>query len=327
VLAYDVAAQSPSWTFPAEASGSLQFFAAPNVADGRVVFGDYGQPGGFFSPRVTVSIYARENSNSGIPPEAWTNSEVATDKIIAPALQAGDQVFVGTSDNHILALDAASGTVQWDIATEHSIWGQPTFRDGVIYVSSMDHSVRALDAATGEEIWRRQLEGSLPTQPVLDTDLLYVSSFDGHVHALDIESGEIQWSAPATDWVWGAPAVTDEAVYFGDIQGNLYAIDATTGAPIWEKQTNAPIQTSPVVVNDTIYIASQGPADSTTGWLTAYDLDGNQLWQQTTSSPLFTTPVVVEDSIIVALQSADALLIGFDLESGTEQWRYMPPAS
>lgn len=327
VLAYDVASQSRSWTFPAEASGSLQFYAAPNVENGRVVLSDYGQPGGFFSPNVTVSIYAREDADSGVPRELWTNSDVASDKIVAPALQAGDQVFVGTSDNHILALDAVSGSVLWDVPTSHSIWGQPTFRDGILYVTSMDHAVRALDAVTGDEIWRTQLEGSLPSKPVLDTDLLYVSGFDREVHALDIETGEEVWAAAATDWVWGAPAVADGAVYFGDIQGNLYAVDATTGEPIWEKQTNAPIQTSPVMVNDIIYIASQGPAESTTGWLTAYDTDGNQLWQQTTSSPLYTTPVVVEDTIVVALQSADALLIGFDLEEGIEQWRYAPPAS
>jgi outer membrane protein assembly factor BamB len=328
VLAYDVASQSPSWAFPAESSGSLQFYAAPDVDDGRVILGDYGQPGGFFSPRVTVSIYAREDTESGLPPELWTNSEVASDKIVAPALQANGLVFVGTSDNHILALDAASGTVQWDVATNHSVWGQPAFRDGVLYVNSMDHTVRALDAASGEEIWHTPLNGSLPSQPVLDGDLLYVSSFDGHVHALDIETGEEVWAAAASDWVWGAPAVADGAVYFGDIQGNLYAVNAESGELIWEKQTNAPIQTSPVVVDDMLYVASPSADGTTSGWLTAYHAaDGDQLWQQTTSGPLYTTPVVVGDSLVVALPNTEAYLIGFDLESGTEQWRYTPPAS
>jgi outer membrane protein assembly factor BamB len=97
---------------------------------------------------------------------------------------------------------------------------------------------------------------------------------------------------------------------------------------IWEKETGTPIQTSPVVVGETLYVASPGPAGSAAGLLTAYQTaDGSQVWQKTTPGPLYTTPVVVEDSIVVALQSAEALLIGFDVESGTEQWSYTPPAS
>lgn len=326
VIAYDVAERAQSWSFPAE-PGALQFYAAPYVEGDNIILSDYGQPGGFFSPGVTVSIYAREDTSGGVPREIWTNSDVASDKIVAPALQAGDQVFVGTSDNHIMALNAVSGEVQWDVETSHSIWGQPTYRDGILYVTSMDYAVRALDAETGEEVWTAMLGGSLPSQPVLDTDLLYVAGFDRAVHALDLESGEEQWKAEATDWVWGAPAIADGVIYFGDIQGNLYAVDAETGAAIWEKQIGAPIQTSPVAAEGRLYVASPGPEDSSTGWLTAFDTDGNQLWQQTTPSPLYTTPVVVGDTIVVALPSAEVLLIGYNLESGAEQWRHTPPAS
>ncbi len=74
----------------------LQFYAAPSIEGDRVVFGDYGAAGGFFSPSVTVSIYAVENTDSGgTPPELWVDGEKADDKIVAPPLQVGDALYIG----------------------------------------------------------------------------------------------------------------------------------------------------------------------------------------------------------------------------------------
>jgi outer membrane protein assembly factor BamB len=111
-----------------------------------------------------------------------------------------------------------------------------------------------------------------------------------------------------------------------DVQGNVYAVDSETGAELWTQSIGLTVDTSPVVVDDRIYIASQGAEGSEQGMLTALDIaDGGQLWQQSTPAPLHTTPVVVEDTIVVALQSESVLLIGFDLETGSQQWQYQPP--
>jgi len=327
VLAFDPETRSHNWVFPSD-SGAVQFYSAPSAEENRVVFGDYGRQGGFFSPRITTSVYALENVPSGVPTELWINSEAITDKVVAPPLQVGEQVYVGTADNHMLSLNVADGSLNWDFETGHAIWGQPAYRDGILYVASMDRSVYALDAATGQEIWQTELGGALPSGPVLGDDLLFVSSFDGHVHALDIGSGDVAWSAPAADWVWGAPALANGTVFFSDIRGNLHAADAETGQDLWAKATSTRVQSTPVVVGDTIYIASQTTDDPPAGALTAYSTaDGNQLWSQRTATPLSTTPVVVGDAIVVGTQDTAALLIGFDLATGQELWRYALPES
>ena len=133
VLAYDPATQTQNWIFPAEA-GAVQFYSVPAVNGDQVVFGDYGRAGGFFSPRVTISIYALENVDSGAPRELWINSEAATDKIVAPPLFADGTLYVGTADNNILALNPEDGSLLWQYETDHAIWGQPAFADGVLYV-------------------------------------------------------------------------------------------------------------------------------------------------------------------------------------------------
>lgn len=329
VVAYDAATRAVDWVFPEQSRGTLQFYAAPSVQESQVVFGDYGAPGGFFSPKVTVSVYAVEDTTSGgTPATTWSNSADAQDKIVAPPLQVGDRVFIGTADNWVLALNNSSGEVLWRYETGHSIWGQPAYVDGKLLVASMDRSLYAFDADDGTILWRVELTGALPSSPVLNDTLVYIGSFDSQVHALDVDTGEEVWAAPAANWVWGAPAYADGAVYFADLDGNVYAVDAATGAPLWQKQTLGAVQTSPLVVGDMLYVASEGQAgDQPAGALTAFSTaDGSEQWQKLTPAPLFTAPVAVEDLVVVALQSEEASLIAFNQATGEQTWSVAPYA-
>lgn len=328
VIAYDVAEQKQDWFFPQEANRALRFFAAPSVEDGRVIFGDFGASGGMLSPGVVVTLYALDNAGQGLPDTLWAENDIVSDRVVASPLQVGNRVFVGTANNYLLALNATSGEKQWEFETGHSIWGQPAFKDGVLFVASMDKTIYALEAETGQKLWRAELGGALASSPVVNTDLVYVASFDGRLHALDMATGAERWSATAQDWVWDSPAFANGVVYYADVKGNVYAVDGETGSQIWTQQIGQAIQTSPIVVDDKVYIAAQGDitVEEPQGTLTALDAaTGEELWQKTAPASLYTTPVVVGDSIIVALQSESALLIAFDLETGSQQWVFAPP--
>ncbi|MDX1415343.1 MAG: PQQ-binding-like beta-propeller repeat protein [Candidatus Promineifilaceae bacterium] len=328
VSAYFADTQELAWTYPAEPNATLLFFAAPSLEGDRVVFGDYGAAGGFFSPSVTVSLYAVENTDSGgVPPEIWVDGEKADDKIVAPPLQVGDDLFVGTADNFVLALDAASGASKWSFETGHSIWGRPAYQDGVLFVSSMDRSVYALDAETGEEKWKTSFVGAIASGPVLNEDLVYVSDFDSQIHALDVQTGVEQWSAPAENWVWASPTYADGVVYYVDISGNVFAVNAQSGEALWQMVTPGSAQTSPVVADSIVYVASEGESSEVPiGALRAFAVeDGKELWTVPTPAPLFTTPVIVDDAVVVAMQSEEAILIAFDRQTGGRLWSIAPP--
>lgn len=324
VLAYDVESQRTLWTFPTETRAGLFFYAAPSVQDERVIFGDYGVAGGMFSPTIRVSVYAVDGDGNPIWPE---NNMDATASIVAPPLQVGNQVFVGSSDNKLLALDATTGQQEWVFETGHSIWGQPTYKDGTLYVASLDKTAYALNAADGSLKWQANLSGALPSQMVTDSDLVYVSSFDRQVHALEVDTGTERWSAPAEDWVWGAPTLAGDTLFYGDIKGNLYAVSATSGEAIWQKTAVGAIQTNVLVVDNVVYVASGGNSETGLGSLAAFAADsGEQLWQKETSGPLYTAPVIVNDMLVVAVTGTTApdLLIGFDFD-GNQLWTVPHP--
>lgn len=341
VVAVDIAEEEETWSFPSEPNRNVQFYAAPSVLDGRIVFGDYGASGGLLSPGVTVQIYAYgldegvegsglgcEDANDPTPGCLWiqgpSRHQYINDRIVAPPLQVGDRVFVGTADNFVLAFDANSGQSVWPEPFEagHSIWGQPIHDDGVLYVGSLDRNVYALDAANGDVKWQSGVEGSVSDRAGKDTELVYVGSFDKQVHALDKETGATRWTAPAEAAVWAAPTMAEGNVYFVDLDGNVFAVGAQTGELEWTQPLGDYSVAAPVVNDGIVYIATAGNPDNSQedrrGQLFAFSADsGEELWNEPLllSAPAYTTPAVIDQDVVVAVTGGLGLLEIVDVET------------
>ncbi len=67
---------------------------------------------------------------------------------------AGGQVFVGSLDGNVYAMDAGTGRVNWKYPTGDKVRATPAVEDGVVYVGSWDMNFYALDAGTGELRWK-----------------------------------------------------------------------------------------------------------------------------------------------------------------------------
>lgn len=332
VLAIDIAERQMLWSFPDEARAGLSFYAPPSLNDDSVVLGDFGVSGGFFSPGTTVTIYAlQQSAEAATPAVAWSRDDLATDRIVAGALQAEGLVFVGTSDNQLLALDAQSGDLKWEFETGHSIWAEPVLGDGVVYVASLDNFVYALDLESGEPRWETELGGSIASQPALEDGVLYVSSFDRAVHALDASSGEQLWQADADDWVWGGPALNGGAVYFADLDGHVYAADRDSGDILWQEQVAGVSQSAPLYSDGKLFVVAgdvQGEDEARVGRLVAFDAEsGDKLWEMGTPAPVFSRPVQVDGSVVVAsMEGAVLHLQVFNMETGALEWSFSPPS-
>jgi outer membrane protein assembly factor BamB len=332
VMAYDTVAQNVEWTFPAgEERSTLQYYAAPSVLDGRVIFGDYGQATSLINQRQIVSVYGVSDPPGA--PSDWTNSTEAQDKIIAPILQDGDRVFVATGDSQLFALDATNGQSLWDLPFEadNPIWGPMAYADGHVYVASMDGNIYAVEAESGlrDGVW--QTGSSFPGGLTLAGDMIYAGGLDNNLHAFDRNSPGTEeiWLFAAGTGIWGAPLVVDGQVLFGDMNGNVYAVDAESGKQLWQTAAAGPIVTSPAISEGIIYVASEGDPESRDPqwYLTAFNVeDGTQVWQQSPAAGIYTTPIIMGDSVVCVLFGSKTaeLLIAYDKTSGTQQWAYTP---
>lgn len=343
VAAYDTIEQQEAWNYKSE-KAQLNLFAPPSVVDGRVVLGDYGAAGSFFSPQIIVSVYGQEESGSSSPQVSWTNPEIAKDKIVAGPLQVGDVAYVASADFNLYALNANTGEKIWAFPTNAAIWGQPTYHDGVIFLTSLDQNVYALDAESGDVIWQEELGGAISAQAIVNADenLLYVGAYDNAMHALDIETGTEKWQVETTNWIWNAPALADGMLFFADSGSQVFAVDAVTGEEIWTSSINemrevenvvlqtperfeGAIQASPVYLDGILYIASEGNRNTKEGLLVALDAEtGEEIWQRTTKQPLYATPVIADDVIIVAMNREEITMTAYSLDSGDQKWSYLP---
>lgn len=157
-----------------------------------------------------------------------------------------DQVYLGTVDAHLIALDAATGRVRWDVTVAdyreaYAITVAPLALNGkvIVGIAGGEFGIRgfldAYDAVSGERLWRFWTVPG-PGEPGNDT-----------------WSGDSWKSGAAATWITGAYDPELNLVYWGtgnpgpDFAGenrkgdnlfsdSLIALDADTGALRWHFQ-------------------------------------------------------------------------------------------
>jgi eukaryotic-like serine/threonine-protein kinase len=201
----------------------------------------------------------------------------------SPAVSGGT-VYIGSGDQNVYALDAATGERRWTFATGDVVHASPAIADGVVYVGSWDRNLYALEASSGRERWRYTTGNDTVTynqigiasSAAISDGVVFVGGRDGHFHAVDARTGELRWKHDnRMGWTIASPAVRNGVVYFPTSDGTRFkALDAKTGTVRFDLQNKAVSFSSPAIAGD---VAFYGTSD---GYLNAVSLtDGTLLAQ------------------------------------------------
>ncbi len=88
------------------------------------------------------------------------------------AVGAGDGLaYVGAATEELVALDAATGTIEWRGSLANTVFARPLVTDDRVYVGGADYSLRAFDTS-GEQLWRDTLDNAVTHGPMLVGDKL-----------------------------------------------------------------------------------------------------------------------------------------------------------
>jgi eukaryotic-like serine/threonine-protein kinase len=282
------------WKFEAKS----RIASSPAVANGLVYFGAYD--GNFYAVNAATGQlnwkfktggerrYAGTHLH-GSQPAAETMPDPFDFYLSSPVVWNGE-VFFGSGDGNIYALDAASGGLKWKFKTGDVVHASPAIADGTLFVGSWDSYFYALDTATGKEKWRfktgedpdiHNQVGIQSSAAVVD-GVVYFGCRDSNFYALDAATGQKKWTfSNHGSWVISSPAVRDGKVYFGTSDSGLFhVLDAKSGSPIFSlKFQGWPMFSSPAIAGNTLYIGSHmgkliaiDLANQQTSW--TFDTDG-----------------------------------------------------
>ncbi len=177
-----------------------------------------------------------------------------------PAVANG-VVYVGSLDNNVYALDAATGVKLWSYTTGGQVYSAPAVANGVVYVGSNDNNMYALNAKTGVKLWSYATGYWINGAPTVENGVVYFGSNDSYVYALNASSGALLWrylTAQGYNFM-SSPALANGVLYIGcGVCGALYALNASTGVLLWTYNPGYPAFAAPAVERGVVYSASGG---------------------------------------------------------------------
>jgi outer membrane protein assembly factor BamB len=195
------------------------------------------------------------------------------------------QVYVGTDDGFVYAVDPQSGGIRWSYRGKGAIERRPELGGDAIYVASAADRLVALEPRTGKSIWQYERESPEGftihghSGPRLHRGLVYTGFSDGFLMALNAGTGDVVWArslASASEQyvdVDSTPATLgDDVLLASSYSGGLYALSASSGDVRWRLGIEG--ASGVQVIGDRLYFAA--PRDG----LTALTLTGDILWRQ-----------------------------------------------
>ncbi len=237
IYGIEVATGAKSWQFSPD--GKL-WDASLRVSEGIACVGLQGH-------QITCLDAA-----TGIP--RWT-VEIGLEMQSRPALIDAvlyvptTHVGTGLENNYegqaqLVALDAISGDLLWEVTTDNYILRRPIVMDDLVIVGgtylveeSGENSptrIYAFDKNSGEERWRYESEDGLIRWLVATEEIVVFSGSSEIVHGLDSETGELIWSFGPSYWMQ-FPVITDGTLFMGTGDERMHALDVSTGAKLWEQ--------------------------------------------------------------------------------------------
>jgi hypothetical protein len=224
-------------------------------------------------------------------------------------------VYVGSRDNNVYALNAATGSLLWTYTTGSGVYSSPAVVNGVVYVGSADNNTYALNAATGSLLWTYTTGSGVYSSPAVVNGVVYVGSNDNNTYALNAATGSLLWTYTTGSGVYSSPAVSNGVVYVGSRDNNVYALNAATGSLLWTYTTGNEVDSSPAVVNGVVYVGSR---DNNVYALNA--ATGALLWTYTTGDVVWSSPAVANGVVYVG--SWDSNVYALNAATGALLWTY-----
>lgn len=249
----------------------------------------------------------------------------ATTYLTTELAAARGLVFAGTAHGYF-AIDAASGATRWKAGLTKLKRGGAVVVGDLVYVLT-DRGFFGLSLENGRKKFSFPLTKGASGSPAFRDGLLYIAG-DAKVFAIDVATGKAAWTAPGQEYAVSpaGPSLYEDHVLFVTNR-EIVAADARSGKTAWKKELSG----DESLGHGTLAVgAGRIVFGDSAGAITALEAkDGRSAWRYTpkgmygigTGSPIIAGNMVYGVSVVGEINTHTSL-VGLDLASGKERWRF-----
>jgi outer membrane protein assembly factor BamB len=287
-----------------------------NTLNGPIV-GSAAAANGTIYVGAGIRIYAL---NSSTLRAFWTASVgVASTSVAA----SSGLIYFGTTNGKIIALNAATGTIAWEINAVFPVDSSPIVKGGEVFIAAHNSTLYAINAKSGSVTWKYVTGGNIVSSPASNGVLVAIGSNNGAMNFANEATGSQYWTLGNIGPVSSSASFSGSVAYFGSNDSNVYAVDTATKTRLWHYTTGGPVVATPVLADGLVLVGSLD------GKLYALDAStGNPRW--TLSTGAIATPGAIAFGTVkgsdppatpmVYIVTRSGELFGVDVDNGTAVW-------
>jgi outer membrane protein assembly factor BamB len=167
-------------------------------------------------------------------------------QLMSPSLTADASGVVVAGGNRVCRFALTDGQAVWERELSGTL-GIPTIADDRVFVGSTDNHFYALDAANGRLVWPRWRAGGDVVGAAADDRLVFVASLDNLLRALRRGSGNQVWKRDLSTRTIAPPSTFGGIVIITGNNPTLATFNAETGEPVGSFSAGADLQGVPLV--------------------------------------------------------------------------------
>jgi len=210
----------------------------------------------------------------------WTydsNVPVLTIRGTSTPILNGDTAYVGFANGRVVAFDAGTGAIEWEVRVAISqgrseierivdVDGSMALGGSELYAASYQGRVVSMDAASGRKNWQQDV--SSVSGVSLGFGNVYVADEDGSLHAYQRSGQGIRWSQDALGYrQLSRPTPVSSYVAVGDFEGYVHVISQVDGTMVGRVKVDGDgIRADMLSDGNVLYVFGNG------GKLAAYEI-------------------------------------------------------